>query len=119
MIYPEANYSLKTICRYLLIMKSIHNLDDIAFSSIHPKIKNKSFYYLPIRDRIVSLLQSDIKNLLFYIDFMSNVDDNNVMLIQCHFYINKCHIYINKCHFYVKIMSKNVWSIKFGDLLIF
>jgi hypothetical protein len=178
---------LKSLCRYLLYIKSTHNLGDIAFSSIvgsiisflpnnnklanyvgenpstynvinaveklsnlkkccrvlkfqscdhgkciipltgmscnHPKIKNKSLYYLPIRDRIMSLLKSDIKNLLFYSDFIPKVDDNNVMLMQCQFYINKCSIYINQCHFYVKIMSKkcqkNVLSITFLDLLIF
>ena len=48
----------------------------------HSKLKRNNFHYLPIRDRIISLLKSDVKNLFLYYKYMSTFIGDNVS-IEC------------------------------------
>lgn len=48
---------------------------------IHPNKTNQNFHYLPIRDRIWKLLHSDVRNLFHSLDYIADLETNDVV---CH-----------------------------------
>ena len=52
------------------------DIEDGTFENcMHTKVKNVSFHYLPIRDRIWRLLHSDVKNLFHTANYMLSPED--------------------------------------------